>query len=65
VYGPELMEAFCEETARKGYRHYFYRGAEGVAEGLARRWSIPAGRMVCTLIVALLFVARFLHRRTR
>jgi len=39
VYGPELMEAFCEETARKGYRHYFYGGAEGVAEELARRFA--------------------------
>jgi N-acetylglucosaminyldiphosphoundecaprenol N-acetyl-beta-D-mannosaminyltransferase len=39
VYGPELMEAFCEETARRGYRHYFYGGAEGVAEELARRFA--------------------------
>jgi len=39
VYGPELMEAFCEETASKGYRHYFYGGAEGVAEELAKRFA--------------------------
>ena len=39
VYGPELMEAFCEETAGRGYRHYFYGGAEGVAEELARRFE--------------------------
>jgi N-acetylglucosaminyldiphosphoundecaprenol N-acetyl-beta-D-mannosaminyltransferase len=39
VYGPELMEAFCKETARKGYRHYFYGGAEGVAEDLAGRFA--------------------------
>jgi N-acetylglucosaminyldiphosphoundecaprenol N-acetyl-beta-D-mannosaminyltransferase len=39
VYGPELMERFCEETARRGYRHYFYGGAEGVAEELARRFA--------------------------
>jgi N-acetylglucosaminyldiphosphoundecaprenol N-acetyl-beta-D-mannosaminyltransferase len=39
VYGPELMEAFCEETAGRGYRHYFYGGAEGVAEELARRFA--------------------------
>jgi N-acetylglucosaminyldiphosphoundecaprenol N-acetyl-beta-D-mannosaminyltransferase len=39
VYGPELMETFCEETARKGYRHYFYGGAEGVADDLARRFA--------------------------
>jgi N-acetylglucosaminyldiphosphoundecaprenol N-acetyl-beta-D-mannosaminyltransferase len=39
VYGPELMEAFCEQTAGKGYRHFFYGGAPGVAEELARRLS--------------------------
>ena len=39
VYGPELMERFCEETASKGYRHYFYGGAEGVAEELAKRFA--------------------------
>ncbi|HEV8076746.1 MAG TPA: WecB/TagA/CpsF family glycosyltransferase [Candidatus Acidoferrum sp.] len=39
VYGPELMEVFCEETAGRGYRHYFYGGAEGVAEELARRFT--------------------------
>ena len=39
VYGPELMEAFCEGTARKGYRHFFYGGAEGVAEELANRFA--------------------------
>ncbi|MGB9465815.1 MAG: WecB/TagA/CpsF family glycosyltransferase, partial [Candidatus Acidiferrum sp.] len=37
VYGPELMERFCEETAPRGYRHYFYGGAPGVAEDLAAR----------------------------
>jgi N-acetylglucosaminyldiphosphoundecaprenol N-acetyl-beta-D-mannosaminyltransferase len=35
VYGPELMETFCRETAGK-YRHFFYGGAPGVAEGLAQ-----------------------------
>lgn len=39
VYGPELMEAFCEKTAGKGYRHFFYGGAPGVAEELARRFE--------------------------
>jgi N-acetylglucosaminyldiphosphoundecaprenol N-acetyl-beta-D-mannosaminyltransferase len=38
VYGPELMETFCEETAKKGYRHFFYGGAPGVAEDLASRF---------------------------
>jgi N-acetylglucosaminyldiphosphoundecaprenol N-acetyl-beta-D-mannosaminyltransferase len=37
VYGPELMERFCEETASRGYRHFFYGGATGVAENLAAR----------------------------
>jgi N-acetylglucosaminyldiphosphoundecaprenol N-acetyl-beta-D-mannosaminyltransferase len=35
VYGPELMLAFCEVTAKKGYRHFFYGGAPGVAEALS------------------------------
>lgn len=38
VYGPELMETFCKETAKKGYRHFFYGGAPGVAEELAGRF---------------------------
>jgi len=39
VYGPELMATFCEQTAGKRYRHYFYGGAPGVAEDLASRFS--------------------------
>ncbi|HEV2386557.1 MAG TPA: WecB/TagA/CpsF family glycosyltransferase [Candidatus Acidoferrales bacterium] len=39
VYGPELMEAFCEQTASKGYRHFFYGGAPGVPERVADRLS--------------------------
>jgi N-acetylglucosaminyldiphosphoundecaprenol N-acetyl-beta-D-mannosaminyltransferase len=35
VYGPELMLEFCGSTASERVRHYFYGGAEGVAEGLA------------------------------
>jgi N-acetylglucosaminyldiphosphoundecaprenol N-acetyl-beta-D-mannosaminyltransferase len=31
------MERFCQETAAKGYRHFFYGGAPGVAEDLAAR----------------------------
>lgn len=34
VYGPDLVEAFCEQSASKGYRHYFDGGAEGVVEEL-------------------------------
>jgi N-acetylglucosaminyldiphosphoundecaprenol N-acetyl-beta-D-mannosaminyltransferase len=35
VCGPEFMPAFCETTAEKGWRHFFYGGAEGVAERAA------------------------------
>jgi len=35
VYGPELMLSFCEATAKKGYRHFFYGGVDGVAPLLA------------------------------
>ena len=35
VYGPDLMLALCERSVEKGYRHFFYGGAEGVAEQLA------------------------------
>lgn len=36
VYGPELMLAFCEESVRRGYRHFFYGGAPAVAEKMAQ-----------------------------
>jgi N-acetylglucosaminyldiphosphoundecaprenol N-acetyl-beta-D-mannosaminyltransferase len=39
VYGPELMERFCEESASRGCRHFFYGGAAGVACELARRFA--------------------------
>jgi N-acetylglucosaminyldiphosphoundecaprenol N-acetyl-beta-D-mannosaminyltransferase len=35
VYGPDLMLALCERSVEKGYRHFFYGGAEGVPEQLA------------------------------
>jgi N-acetylglucosaminyldiphosphoundecaprenol N-acetyl-beta-D-mannosaminyltransferase len=35
VYGPDLLLAFCEESTRYGYRHFFYGGEPGVAEDLA------------------------------
>ena len=42
VYGPELMLEFCSRTSGRGYRHYFYGAAPGVAarlaETLRRRW---------------------------
>ena len=44
VYGPELMMTFCQETASKGYRHFFLGGTpdlpERLSESLRRR--IPA-----------------------
>ena len=39
VCGPELMTAFCEETASKGYRHFFYGGAPEVAKDLAAHFA--------------------------
>ena len=39
VYGPELMGTFCEQTSTKGYRHFFYGGAPGVADELAARFA--------------------------
>src|SRR6266436_2224930 len=39
VYGPELMLRFCEESAPKAYRHFFFGGAPGVAEEVARRFA--------------------------
>lgn len=35
VYGPDLTLASCERSVEKGYRHFFYGGAEGVPEQLA------------------------------
>ena len=37
VYGPDLMLRVCERAAQKGHRQYFYGGAHGVGEKLARR----------------------------
>lgn len=37
VYGPDVMLALCERSQGHGWRHYFYGGAPGVAEELARR----------------------------
>ncbi len=35
VYGPELMETFCHQTGPR-YRHFFYGGAPGVPDNLAK-----------------------------
>jgi N-acetylglucosaminyldiphosphoundecaprenol N-acetyl-beta-D-mannosaminyltransferase len=50
VYGPELMETFCRRTGSK-YRHFFYGGATGVADQLARveheRYGIQVAGTYC------------------
>lgn len=35
VYGPDLMRALSEVSARRGYRQFYYGGADKVAERLA------------------------------
>jgi len=37
VYGPELMDTFCRETAGNGYRHFFYGGDPEVSHQLVER----------------------------
>lgn len=34
VAGPDLMQAACKISVKKGYRHFFYGGAEGTPEKL-------------------------------
>ncbi len=50
VYGPDLMLALMERSVAKGYRHYFYGGAEGVARKLAEvmRQKYPGVQIVGT-----------------
>ena len=37
VYGPDLMLRLCEISPARGFSHFFYGGAPGVAEELANR----------------------------
>jgi N-acetylglucosaminyldiphosphoundecaprenol N-acetyl-beta-D-mannosaminyltransferase len=37
VYGPDVMLAACERGQALGHRHFFYGGADGVADALAAR----------------------------
>lgn len=37
VYGPDLLLALAEHGVERGYRHFFYGGAPGVADRLAAR----------------------------
>lgn len=36
ICGPDFMPALCERSRQFGYRHFFYGGADGVAEQLAQ-----------------------------
>lgn len=50
VYGPDLFWTFCRETHEKGYTHFFYGGAPGVAEKLSEslRKVFPSLKVVGT-----------------
>jgi N-acetylglucosaminyldiphosphoundecaprenol N-acetyl-beta-D-mannosaminyltransferase len=50
VYGPDLMLALCERSVSRGYRHYLYGGAPGVADRLSARLRqrFPGLRIVGT-----------------
>lgn len=37
VYGPDLMLAVCAASVARGHRHFFYGGADGIADTLAER----------------------------
>jgi N-acetylglucosaminyldiphosphoundecaprenol N-acetyl-beta-D-mannosaminyltransferase len=37
VYGPDLLVATCAHSIDRGYRHFFYGGAPGVADVLAAK----------------------------
>ena len=45
VYGPELFETFCARTGDR-FRHFFYGGAPGVAQALAREMESRHGIVV-------------------
>ena len=40
VYGPDLMLRVCEYSVRRGYTHFLYGGAEGVAQALRERLEV-------------------------
>jgi N-acetylglucosaminyldiphosphoundecaprenol N-acetyl-beta-D-mannosaminyltransferase len=50
VYGPDLMLKVCEYTAARGYSHFLYGGATGVADELKSRLTsrFPGLRIVGT-----------------
>ena len=45
VYGPDLLLACCAESERRGWRHFFYGGGDGVAELVAERLSARFPKM--------------------
>ncbi len=51
VYGPDLMRAVTAASVARGYRHFYYGGAEGVADHLAATLTAahPGLRVVGTL----------------
>jgi N-acetylglucosaminyldiphosphoundecaprenol N-acetyl-beta-D-mannosaminyltransferase len=50
VFGPDLMRVVCSRSVARGITHFFYGGAEGVAEELKERMqaSFPGIRIVGT-----------------
>jgi len=50
VYGPDLMLALCERSLDRGYRHFLYGGAAGIADRLAARFQarLPGLKVVGT-----------------
>jgi len=40
VYGPDLLLATCERGLSQGWRHFFYGGASGVADKLAKNLEV-------------------------
>ena len=45
VYGPELFDTFCARTGGR-FRHFFYGGAPGVADALAKKLQARHGIVV-------------------
>ena len=40
VYGPDLLLRCCQRSLESGWSHFFYGGADGVAESLAERLKL-------------------------
>jgi len=48
VYGPDLMLDVCAWSEKSGCRHFFYGGAEGVAELLAEKLKVKFPGLIVT-----------------